>query len=396
MITTAYELDGAELRRALRGAKEFEEGVDGIRPRRLDAVARRRIADHGIVRAADETAGVSLRLLTAAQRIDIEATVSRGADGDRPPRFAATFVAEVDGVMRDRVDLVDGPVRRIRPDGGMVETPGARTRFQLDLGGDGARERPVVVRLPHAAATVLHRIRTSAPARSAPASAAPVWLHHGSSISHGHEADGPRSPWAHRAARSLELELLDFAFAGNAMLDPFVADAIAGEKVELISVKIGINLVGGDAMRLRTFIPALHGFLDRVRAGHPSTPILLMTAIACPIHENVPGPTRALAGGGHEGTRDHGDPSALTLGMTRSAVESVAASRSDDPDLHLLDGRLLLGAEDVDRLADGVHPDDAGHALMAERFVGLAADIDGPVARAISAARSLTSAQLHG
>ena len=48
---------------------------------------------------------------------------------------------------------------------------------------------------------------------------------------------------------------------------------------DLISVKIGINLVNTDLMRVRAFGPAVHGFLDTIREGHPSTPLLVVSPI---------------------------------------------------------------------------------------------------------------------
>ena len=43
-------------------------------------------------------------------------------------------------------------------------------------------------------------------------------------------------------------------------------------------------------MRLRAFTPAVHGFLDTIREGHPTTPLLVVSPILCPIHEDTPGP----------------------------------------------------------------------------------------------------------
>lgn len=40
----------------------------------------------------------------------------------------------------------------------------------------------------------------------------------------------------------------------------------------------------------RAFAPAVHGFLDMIREGHPSTPLLVLSPILCPIHEDTPGP----------------------------------------------------------------------------------------------------------
>ena len=44
---------------------------------------------------------------------------------------------------------------------------------------------------------------------------------------------------------------------------------------DMINVKIGINIVNADVMRLRAFGPAVHGFLDTVRDGHPGVPMLV-------------------------------------------------------------------------------------------------------------------------
>ena len=59
---------------------------------------------------------------------------------------------------------------------------------------------------------------------------------------------------------------------------------------DLISVKIGINLVNTDLMRLRAFAPAVHGFLDTIRDGHPTTPLLVVSPILLPDPRAHPGP----------------------------------------------------------------------------------------------------------
>ena len=34
----------------------------------------------------------------------------------------------------------------------------------------------------------------------------------------------------------------------------------------------------------------MHGFLDTLRDGHPDTPLVLVSPLYCPIHEETPGP----------------------------------------------------------------------------------------------------------
>jgi hypothetical protein len=34
----------------------------------------------------------------------------------------------------------------------------------------------------------------------------------------------------------------------------------------------------------------VHGFLDTIRDGHPTRPLLVVSPLLCPIHEETPGP----------------------------------------------------------------------------------------------------------
>ena len=77
------------------------------------------------------------------------------------------------------------------------------------------------------------------------------------------------------AARRAGVDLQSFAFAGQCQLDPFAARMIADQPADLISVKLGINVVNGDTMRERTFVPAVHGLLDTIRERHPDVPLVL-------------------------------------------------------------------------------------------------------------------------
>jgi hypothetical protein len=152
---------------------------------------------------------------------------------------------------------------------------------------------------------------------------------------------------------------------------------------DLISVKIGINLVNTDLMRLRAFGPAVHGFLDTLRDGHPDTPLLVVSPILCPMHEDTPGPSAPDLGTLGEGRIRFvamGDPAEralgkLTLNVIRDELARIVEQRSaDDPNLRYLDGRELYGPADAAGLPlpDGLHPDAATHRRMGERFADLA------------------------
>ena len=73
-----------------------------------------------------------------------------------------------------------------------------------------------------------------------------------------------------RAAALAGVDLVNLGFGGSALLDPFTARTMRDTPADLVSVKIGINLVNTDLMRLRAFAPAVDGFLDTIRDGHPT------------------------------------------------------------------------------------------------------------------------------
>ena len=175
-----------------------------------------------------------------------------------------------------------------------------------------------------------------------------------------------------RAAAALDWQLRNLSFAGNAQLDGFAARMIRDAPADLITLKVGINLVNADSMRERTFLPAVHAFLDTIREGHPDTPIVLISPISCPIHEQTPGPVYGDAAGMmHAAARQiEPDTGALTLTGIREILAEVVSVR-DDAQLSYLDGRQLFGHADVSHLYDDLHPDEAGLQLIAERFVDL-------------------------
>lgn len=86
------------------------------------------------------------------------------------------------------------------------------------------------------------------------------------------------------------MDLVNLGFGGSALLDPATARTMRDLPADVISGKIGINLVNADLMRVRGFVAAVHGFLDTIREGHPDTPLLVISPILCPIHEDTPVP----------------------------------------------------------------------------------------------------------
>ena len=209
-------------------------------------------------------------------------------------------------------------------------------------------------------------------------------MHYGSSISQCVEAPTPTAVRPVQVARRAGVDLLNLAFAGEAQLDQFVARDIRELDVDLVSLKIGINVVNADSMRERAFVPALHAFLDTIRDGHPLVPIVVATPIICPAVEDSPGPTRFDDRNQVypvERTIDDA-PGALSLARIRELIETAIASRQQqgDEQLSLVNGLDLFGPDDVGDLPDGIHPNPDGQARIAERFERLVFDAGHPFA----------------
>ncbi|MGW6978162.1 GDSL-type esterase/lipase family protein [Streptomyces sp. NPDC054932] len=374
----------------LRGALDLERTEHGLLPHRLPARARAQSADGQLALVESQPSGVRLAFRTRATVIELDALRTKMAYDGAPPRPDGLYDLLIDGAPAGQCGVGGGNVLQVD-----MATGAARTRpgppGTVRFAGLPGRLKDVEVWLPHNEVTRLVALRTDAPVEPLPDTGRRGWLHHGSSISHGSDAASPSTTWPAVAASLGGVELTNLGLSGNALLDPFTARALRDTPADLISVKIGINLVNHDLMRLRAFGPAVHGFLDTVREGHPTTPLLVVSPILCPIHEDTPGPSTPDFGELAEGRlrfRAAGDPAEraagkLTLGVIRGELARIVEQRAaDDPNLHLLDGRALYGEQDSAELPlpDNLHPDAATHRRMGERFAALAFAADGPFA----------------
>ncbi|HEY0216543.1 MAG TPA: SGNH/GDSL hydrolase family protein [Cellulomonas sp.] len=374
----------------VRGALELERTTAGVQPHRLPAWVRRQHPDPQLLMAEAQPSGVRIVLRTRATAVQLETRPTRISYTGAPARPDGVCVLVVDGVPAARGTVTGGDVLAIDMRTGAREHrpgPSGTVTFR-DL---PARDKTVEIWLPHNELTTVVALRADAPVEAVPAGDRPVWLHHGSSISHGSNAVEPTGTWSALAATAAGVDLVNLGFSGSALLDPAVARTMRDTPADLISVKIGINIVNADLMRLRAFVPAVHGFLDTLRDGHPDTPLLVVSSILCPIHEDTPGPGAfdpASIGTDQVRFLATGDPAEvpagrLTLTVIRQHLAQVVAQRAaDDPHLAYLDGRELYGPADVEAhpLPDALHPDATTHRLIAERFTRRAFAPTGPLA----------------
>jgi hypothetical protein len=362
----------------IRGAIELEPTDQGLKPHRLPVWARAQAADPQIAMAEAQPSGVRLAFTTEATTVEIDVLPTRLNFGGAPPRDLGMYDLSVDGRLVAQQSAKAATILMIDITTGAVSTQ-VGTVDTLTFGDLPAYSKRVEIWLPHMEMTELVALRADRPIEALPFPDRPVWLHYGSSISQGSNADHPLGAWAMVAASLGGVDLVNMGFSGSALLDPFVARTMRDVPADLLSMKVGINIVNTDLMRLRAFRPAVHGFLDMLRDGHPDTPLILMSPVYCAIHETTPGPGAFDMDALAKGTvlfRATGDPSGvasgkLTLTVIRQALAEIAKERAaQDPNLYYLDGLDLYGAADYDELplADQLHPSTEAHHRMGERF----------------------------
>ncbi|MFC4561286.1 GDSL-type esterase/lipase family protein [Nocardiopsis mangrovi] len=374
----------------LRGALDVERTGNGVLPHRLPAWARAQCPDPQLAMAESQPSGVRIVFRTRATAVELDTLPTKRVYAGAPPRPDGVYDLVVDGRPAGRERVPGGTTVTVDIATGTVESrPGSAGT--LRFAGLSGEAKDVEIWLPHNETTELIALRTDAPVEAVPGGDRRVWLHHGSSISHGSDAGGPTATWPALAASLGGVDLVNLGFGGGALLDPFTARVMRDTPADLVSVKIGINLANADLMRLRAFTPAVHGFLDTVRDGHPEVPLLVVSPILCPIHEDTPGPcafdTAALRAGElrFRATGDPGETAAgkLTLTVIRAELSRIVRQRAaDDPNLYYLDGLDLYGAADFAELPlpDGLHPDAATHRRIGERFAASAFTAGGPFA----------------
>ena len=361
----------------VRGALELEHTGRGLLPHRLPAWARAQTDDPQLRLVEAQPAGVRLAMRTSATHLELDVLPTKRRYVGAPARPDGWYDVLVGGELHHRLQAPGGNVLDVdMMTGASSLTEGEPATLVIDL---PAGEKDVEVWLPHDEQTELVDLRADAPL--APTTDdRPRWVHHGSSISHGSVATHPTGTWPAVVAGLAGLDLLNLGLGGSAMLDPFVARTIRDTPADLISVKLGINLVNGDVMRRRVLGPAVHGWLDTIRDGHPETPVRLVSPIFCGVHEATPGPTApdmAAMAEGRVAFVAAGDPAAVAAGaLTLEVVREVLAEvveRRADPHLTYVDGLGLYGPADAERLPlpDGLHPDAKTHRLIGERFAAL-------------------------
>ncbi|MFF8603436.1 GDSL-type esterase/lipase family protein [Streptomyces sp. NPDC015232] len=213
-------------------------------------------------------------------------------------------------------------------------------RLRLPPGGG-----TFTLHLPEGQAPVVRALRAVGGAL-APAPRRPRWLVHGDSITEGWWATRPARSWPAVAGRRLGLDPVNLGYAGGARGELPLAEHLARLPGELITLAFGTNCWAAVPCSAPLLYETTRAFVTLVRRGHPDTPLLLLSPVLRPAAEHT------------------GNALGATLGELRAAMEAAVRDlvAAGDSRLALLPGGPLLGPGD---LADGLHPNDRGHARIA-------------------------------
>ncbi len=362
----------------VEGADHAETIDSGVLFHRLPESSIARIPMEFFRAVEAQPTGVRFAMTTRATSIELLVTTTVTVFfPDEPVESFGQFDLLIDGKQHSHVIVKSGGIRtmNVLTNSSTVEAGEAVTvRFD----GLPETDKTVEIWLPHGVEVTVASLDADAPI-SATRNTRPTWLHYGSSISHGVNAQAPTGTWPAVAAATAGVSLSSLGFSGNAMLDHFVATAIRDKYADLISLEIGINVINHDGFRTRTFVPAVTAFLDVIREGHPLTPIWIVSSVLCPIVEDRPGPTMLVGEPGARRAATDGLPhdverGRLSLSLTRDLLRQIVASRTpEDSNLHYLDGRELYGETEYAAMPmqDGLHPDSDAHHHMGARFADL-------------------------
>ena len=299
--------------------------------------------------------GVRLELTGDASSVDISYTTATDEFGYRGQAAGVSF-----SVWRGGIQIDEQPA--VFSAGRVTVRLGMRTGSASTSTGAGTSSRTrtstadqrVIIYLPEGMKPTITALE-AADGTIGPAPAQPRWLAYGDSIAEGWTASGPAGAWPAIAGRQYALDVVNLGYAGSARGELVSAEQIASLDADVISITHGTNCWSRIPHSVEQMAANTDAFLRVVRAGHPGIPVVVASPVVRPDGEHTPNRLGAT----------HAD--------IRGAMERATQSLIDGGDqlLTLISGARVL---DPTLLADGVHPGDAGHAVLAGVFGGAVAE----------------------
>jgi lysophospholipase L1-like esterase len=312
--------------------------------------------------------GVRLELVGDATAIEVDYTCATADLGYRREGAGTTFAAWRGERLLDEQPAHVGSstvlleLRSSEETGAQPRTEGPDNVVGSRAGeGDSVGDATITVYLPEGMRPTVLGVRP-VDGTVQPAPARPRWLCYGDSIAEGWVATGPARAWPAIAARRFGLDVVNLGYAGAARGEIVSAEQISALGADVISITHGTNCWTRIPHSVEQVRSDLTAFVDVVRQAHPETPLLVASPVLRPDAEGTPNRLGA------------------TLADIRATIEDVVRERMarGDDRLTLIAGGDLL---DEGHLADGIHPGDSGHAVLASALGRPIADAVGKASR---------------
>lgn len=320
------KLTSVPLQAALfEGVVSFRQGNDWLQPLRLKA-ADLPLHDAGFADTAAMTSGCRLRCATTSTSITLLVVPDEGE--------TRKFDLTSDSERLATIDLAAGAEHVV-----FADLPPGRKVLEVWL--------PT-----HQAVRIRALLIDNGSTLEASPDTRKRWVVYGSSITHCGGAHSPSRTWPAVAARLNDLNVTSLGYGGQCQMDTLVAMMIRDLPADVITLKLGINMVGG-SVSPRTFFPLAIGMVKIIREKHPTTPIIVVSPIISPPREETPGAT------------------GMTLPMMRQDLQTAVARLRDcgDTNIHYFSGLDLFGADLVSAyLPDLLHPNGDGYEIMGRVF----------------------------
>tara|TARA_B110000444_G_scaffold257151_1_gene295023 strand:+ start:809 stop:1762 length:954 start_codon:yes stop_codon:yes gene_type:complete len=178
----------------------------------------------------------------------------------------------------------------------------------------------------------------------------PRWLAYGDSITEGWSSNYSGYSWANTLARKIDLDLVNFGYGGSARGEVAIAEQIAGQQAEVISICYGTNCWSRVVHSKNLFAEGLKVFVEILRRSQPNVPIVAISPLLRPDAESQKNTQGASLG----------DLRDIFEGFFRRLINE------GDDNIVLVEGFDLIMEKD---LVDGVHPGNNGHQKVAEALV---------------------------
>ena len=221
------------------------------------------------------------------------------------------------------------------------------------VGGLSAKKKLIEVWFPPKAHTILKSLELDKGASvSRYVDRRPKWVTYGSSVTQCSDAKSPILTWPAIVARTRGLNLTNLGMSGECVLDTMFARVMRDIPADFLSMEIGPNIYGYNALNERSFRTSVMAFVQIVREGHPQAPYVLTSPICYPIGETVT------------------NKAGFTMQAMRQELSAAAATlrAHGDKNFHFVGGLTLLGPEHAHLLPDGCHPSPEGYQLWGDNF----------------------------